>query len=597
MALLGLCPFIVLTTAFSLLSQDVVADLHTTMFYAQLSDGFGNAAYAFGAVTAADLVLRLPQRWLFIGCEAVFLAGSLLATTATGITVFTLGRVLQGFTTGMLLVVALPPLITNYGAKKLPLSALFVNLGLFGMVTLGPVAGGIAAGWSSWRLFFASIAGLGLIGLVVGVLSYGPNQAPSPRIGFDWTAIPLAFGGTFLPFFAVSWLYRGGYTSVGFIAPLIIGIGVLLALVGLQFRKKEALVPVGPISNTLPIVGIGIACIGGAVFTVLLELMITYLTMSLHYAPAVTGGLLAPLLLGILAGSILFKRLFPSRWVPMLALSGLVMVAVAAAMLLGLSSGNAMVMVPIAGVLLGYGAGAAVAPGLFMGGLSVPSTKIGPTFALVELLRSEAAFILAPILGYVAMTTFASLSAGIHLAIGISFGLLAIVSPMLLGVLLLGGVGPHRPDLEGWLRGETTAYHSPQLAGAIRRERVPHPESPTQSERAEHSAAFGARAPRDSEPGGRESARTGTLTGTVHREGTGENDGESPMITVLTAGGEQVGQTHSTPDGHYQITGLDAGAHIAVAAAPGHQPVTTRLELSGTTQWDPALERDPEAGS
>jgi hypothetical protein len=130
-------------------------------------------------------------------------------------------------------------------------------------------------------------------------------------------------------------------------------------------------------------------------------------------------------------------------------------------------------------VLLGFGAGAAVAPGLFMGGLSVPATKIGPTFALVELLRSEAAFILAPVLGYVAATSLATLSGGIHLAIGITFGLLAIASPPLVAVLLLGGVGPHRPDLEGWLRGDTTAYHSPQLAGAIRQERVPHPESPS----------------------------------------------------------------------------------------------------------------------
>ncbi|HLI37758.1 MAG TPA: hypothetical protein VKV80_10520, partial [Streptosporangiaceae bacterium] len=81
-----------------------------------------------------------------------------------------------------------------------------------------------------------------------------------------------------------------------------------------------------------------------------------------------------------------------------------------------------------------------------MAGFSVPSSRIGPTFALVELLRSEAAFILAPVLEYVAVVSVGTLSGGIHLATGVTFGLLVIIAPMILGVLLIGGAGPHPPD-------------------------------------------------------------------------------------------------------------------------------------------------------
>lgn len=467
-ALLGLCPFIVLTTAFALTSKSVVADLHTSMFMGQLSSALANAAYAFGAVSAADLVLRIPQRWLYVGCEAVFVAGSLLAAFSPDIALFTLGRVLQGVTTGILLVVALPPLLTNYSSDRLPLSALFINLGLFGMVTLGPLAGGVAGSYHSWRLLFLAIAGLGLIGLLVGLVAFQANEPPSPTVGFDFTAIPLAFGGTFLPFFAVSWLTMGGLTSIWFVLPLVVGVLLLGGLVTIQFFKEEALMPVRPISHTLPVVGIGTAMIGGAAFTVLLELMITYLLEVTARSPIVTGGLLSPLLIGVAAGAVLFKRLLPTRWLAALALSGLAAIAVGAAMLLGLSPAIAPVLVPIASVLLGFGAGAAVAPGLFMGGLSVPSTKIGPTFALVELLRSEAAFMIAPVLGYIATLGFGGLDGGIHLAIGVTFGLLAIISPMLLGLLLIGGVGPHAPDLDAWLAGEGSAYDSPPIAAAIR---------------------------------------------------------------------------------------------------------------------------------
>jgi len=467
-SLLGLCPFIVLTTAFTLTEKSVIAGLHTTTLMAMLSDALANAAYAFGAVTGADLILRIPQRWLFIGCEAVFTIGSLLSASASGMAVFMLGRVLQGFTTGIMLVVGLPPLVTSYGSGKLPLSAMYTNLGLFGMVTLGPVAGGVASGYHSWRLLFAAIGALGVCGMLTGLLAYRYNPAPAPAIGFDVTAVPLAFAGTFLPFFAVTWLSVGGFTSAGFLAPLLTGMGALFALVVIQFFKAEALMPVRPISHTLPVVGIGTAMIGGATFVVFLELIVVYMTMVTGTPPIVAGGLLAPMLIGIAAGAWLFMRMLPSRWLPVLVLSGLGVIAAAGAMLLGLHRGDAMALVPVVAVLLGFGAGGAVAPGLFMAGFSVPSSRIGPTFALVELLRSEAAFILAPVLEYVAVVSVGTLSGGIHLATGVTFGLLVIIAPMLLGVLLLGGAGPHPPDLDTWLEGEKIAYDSPRIAAAIR---------------------------------------------------------------------------------------------------------------------------------
>ncbi|WP_326609305.1 hypothetical protein OG949_03115 [Streptomyces scopuliridis] len=53
------------------------------------------------------------------------------------------------------------------------------------------------------------------------------------------------------------------------------------------------------------------------------------------------------------------------------------------------STANASAVVPVAALFLGFGAGAGVTPGLFLAGFSVPSAQIGPTFALVELLRPK----------------------------------------------------------------------------------------------------------------------------------------------------------------------------------------------------------------
>jgi MFS family permease len=159
-----------------------------------------------------------------------------------------------------------------------------------------------------------------------------------------------------------------------------------------------------------------------------------------------------------------------------LALGGLGATALGGVQLLGLGLHNAPTMVAVAGLLLGFGAGAGVAPGLFMAGLSVPSGRLGPIFALVELLRSEAAFLVAPVAAeFVVLFRFPT--DGIRAASLILVLLCTLSGALILGVLLLGGARPHAPDIETWIKGEQPAYQSPRLAAAIRsplRERHHH---------------------------------------------------------------------------------------------------------------------------
>ncbi len=467
LALLALCPFIVLSVATLLFNHQLIADLGTTSFGVELGASLSNAGYAFGAVAAADLIQRAPKWAIYVVCEAGFVIGSVLCAAAPDVVVFTAGRILQGVTTGMLLVVALPPLVTNHGVRQLPLTAMFVNLGLFGMVTLGPVVGGVVGSFIDWRWLFVALAFLAAAGLVIGLLGFDREVPPAPGMRFDWSAIPVAACATVLPFLGVSWLSRAGVTSPGFFVPLIIGLVALGVLLVRQYRKPNALMPMKLITHTLPVTGIAAAMIAGAGFTALIELTARYLLESLHYAPAVVGGLLAPQLPGIAAAALLFKRMLTTRWLPVLAFGGLGCVAAGGAALLTLGFGHDIVVVTVAGLLLGFGAGAGVAPGLFMGALSVPSNRLGPTFGLVELLRSEAAFLVAPVLAYVAMLT-PSLLDGIRLATAIMLALAIGTWLVLLGVLLSGGAHPHAPDLSDWLDGETAAYDSPPLAATLR---------------------------------------------------------------------------------------------------------------------------------
>ncbi|MFC9603483.1 MFS transporter [Streptomyces niveus] len=466
LALLALSPYLILTTATSLAEPQIMGGIGATQYELQLSSGMSNAAYAFGAVAAADLVQRFARRRIYLICECGFVLSSVLALSAQNIGMFAAGLVLQGLFTGMLLVAALPPLIIGHPIDKLQTTAAVVSLGLFGMVAFGPLVGGLVGSLGGWRPLFAGVGTLALIGLFIGSLTFEGNDPPDRRAGFDWTAIPLAFGTTALPFFGVSWLTRGDFSDPQFYVPVFVGLLCGVFLVGGQYRKAKPLMPVRPISNTLPVVGTLNAMLVGACFTTLLELIEVYLTRMAGYSPLRIGALVTPQILGVLIAALLFRRLMSTRWTPYLALCGTVSVAVGAAVLLAASTSSASVTVPIASFFLGFGAGAGVTPGLFLAGFSVPAAQIGPTFALVELLRSEAAFLIGPVLLHFALVQ--GLADGFHQAVGITLGITVIGILALVTLYALGGARPEAPDLVSWHAGTDTGYHSPALLAAVR---------------------------------------------------------------------------------------------------------------------------------
>lgn len=471
LALLALCPNIIFTTAFPLLEPAIAHGLDVSKFPPQLGEALSNAAYSFGAVAAADLAQRFSQRRLFILYEAIFIAGSMLALFASGPALFVLGRILDGLGTGLLLVAALPPLVTNFPASRLPVTAIWINIGLFGAVTVGPFVGGLVAHFHAWRALFGGLSVLGVISFVLAQMTLELQPGSDPGQSIDWLAFPLAIAATALPFFGVSWLTVASFEAPGFIAPAVLGLAALGVLIVTQYRKRQAFIPVGPLFSTFPVCGILAAMVGGATSVTLLELAIDYLTRVAHYGPLLTGLLFLPEFPGLIVAAWLFRRLLATRGLPVLALTGLASIIAGAAVLVPLTPGRAPFLVPIAAALLGYGSGTAVAPGLFMAGMSLVSTKLGRTFALVELLRAEAAFLVGPILLSLAITLSPPLGVSLRLSMWVTFGIAVLGTAAIMTLLALGGVWPGRPDLEEWLDRQGRALHSPPLASVLRARR------------------------------------------------------------------------------------------------------------------------------
>jgi hypothetical protein len=366
-----------------------------------------------------------------------------------------------------MLVAALPPLVTRFGVGKLPVTVAIVNVGLFGATTLGPVIGGPVAAAGAWRLLFWIVGALGLLGVGAAALGYPRFDPPDPGRSLDKPAMTLAVAATFLPFFATSVLTPGGFTSPLFLVPFLVGLAALVALVVVEYRKRDPLMPVKALSTQLPVTGTAVAMIAGAVFVTAVQLALLFLTDVARTGPARAGLLFWPMPVGLVLAATLFGALVRSRFLAVLVLAGLVALIGGSVLLLVLDRAAPDATIRWAAALLGFGAGATVSPGLFLAGFGVPSAMLGRAFALVELLRSEAGYAVAPIVAVIVQggsSPEAGFRTGVLITTALAgFGLLvALVLPAVSGARL------RAPDLEAWLEDGEQALPSPTTATHLR---------------------------------------------------------------------------------------------------------------------------------
>ncbi len=470
-AIIALSPFIVVTTAYAMFTHHVAQDVHASRNALSIIGGLSTAGYAFGALLGGDLVQRFPQRRLFFLDETAFVLGCVLAAIAHGPALYAAGRVVQGFATGQLLVTALPPVIQRFPASKLPITVIAINIGFFGAVCIGPLLGGWVAAGHHWRWFYGALGAIGLINLALATLTL-PDQPPfNPDMRFDRLGIPLAFAAVVLPFWASGELAGHGFASARFAAPMFVGLVCFVAMLLVEYHQKEPLAPIKKMWTTQSVTGALVAMIGGGVFVSFLELGERYHMEVAHQSPLATGILFWPLAPAVLISAALLGAVITTRYLTLLIVAGMVCMMGSGALLLQLSPHASDALTLSAAGLLGVGAGATVAPGLYLAGFSLSAKLIGRVFALVELVRSVADYILAPVMTQIARAASGQhLSQhGVHLALGITLWITVAFTVLGAALYLLGGGRLSKPDLEGWLSAKGPAIQPTPLLSRLRK--------------------------------------------------------------------------------------------------------------------------------
>lgn len=461
----ALVPYLALSSALTPLMKVLSSGGHLSPQALQLTTGMANAAYALGTVISVQVAVHYPQRRMLIFYASMFVLGSVMAATALTPGLFIAGHVMQGLFTSMMLIAAAPPLVVRWGARKLPFAATVMNLGVFGAVAAGPVIGGIQAAAQAWQPLFWAVAGVGALALLMAILTFEDQPAQDPDAPRDWIAILLAGLGCSAAFFGVSELTTHGMLDLIVFAPLLTGVALIIVLVVYEYLVADPLMPVRKVTSTIPIAGIAIAMAAGAASVAAIEL--TQTALATRGSPTHTAMLFLPELGAAVFTAFAFGAIVRTRLLPVFALAGIVVLAGGTVVLTGAATGpDALVLVGSG--LVGLGVGASVAPSLFATGFSLRSPELPRVFALLELLRGVAAFLCAPLLVHLAMTTGSSENEGTQIAIWVCFAIAASGAGFALYTGVLGRFSLQTPDLESWEQGDAPAWNSPRFADAIR---------------------------------------------------------------------------------------------------------------------------------
>ena len=466
MVIFALVPYLGLSAALAPLTPMIGQQLHMSAQTMSLGLGLANAGYAVGTVLAVQFAQLLPQRRMMILYAALLAIGSVLAAAAQDPAMFIVGHVLQGLCTSLLLIAAVPPLAIGFGLARIRSTAVIMNVCIFGAVALGPTIGGIQASAHAWRPLFWVIAAISLTALALAVLTFEdapPADRDAPRAPF---VLGLAAAGCVAAFYGASQLLTHRFVDVQTLLPLAGGLALIIILIVNQYRSKRPLLTIrSMLTSTVPVAGIVVALTAAAASVTATDLTAT--ALAPHYTPLHLGLLFLPELGGALLTAGMLGLVLKRRELHYLPLVGMAFLA-AGIGVFRISVPSTQALTLVGSGLTGIGLGAAVAPALFVAGFSLAAASLQRVFAIVELLRAVAAFMVAPVFAHFAVTVGGSPSAGIGIVLWIGLGIAIAGAVAAVLLYVLGGARAQTPNLERFMDGEGPAWYSPPLLAALR---------------------------------------------------------------------------------------------------------------------------------
>ncbi|ANK84814.1 MULTISPECIES: MFS transporter [unclassified Rhizobium] len=251
------------------------------------------AAAILGSIFVAMRPRGIGLRVVYVIAALVFGVGSMVAAIGPSMPVVLIGRAVQGLGTGALAALGYAFIRYVYPEPLWP-KASTLYAAIWGVATvIGPTLGGFFSSGSNWRYAFIVLVPLGL-----AMAALAPRLLPEVRDERDQAGTPVLQIGLLLT--AVLMVSAAGAIDVTAIKALLIIASVIAvsAMLGIEGRSRNRLLPSGAVSLSRPICRVYLAMLAMTVVLVS-DVFIPYFLQVLHgVTPLISGYLVALVAVG-----------------------------------------------------------------------------------------------------------------------------------------------------------------------------------------------------------------------------------------------------------------------------------------------------------
>jgi EmrB/QacA subfamily drug resistance transporter len=263
-------------------------------------------------------------RGAFVVINGIFFAGTALAFFGASFEMVVVGRVLQGFSAGIMQPMTMALTFSQFPAHRSGQAMAIHGTGIQIAPMLGPMIGGMVIDTVGWREIFLVPIPICVVSLLLGMVYLPRREEEGPPPRFNWVSYSLLIAALSTLLFAGSNGQRFGWHSDAILMLVLIGVSAGAAFVWAQLRSQSPLLDFSlfriPQFTSAVIVAF-VFGFGNFAANYLIPVTVQHVQ---GFTPFLSGLLLVPAGVLVISATPLFGRvadIFPAHAMVMLGLS------------------------------------------------------------------------------------------------------------------------------------------------------------------------------------------------------------------------------------------------------------------------------------